>query len=375
MLALVLVFGWWVIRAPAMVRGAVVAPPEIDIDPPGMRARREAALALARAPADPWTFAQSLAPSAPQGVIDRERCGIEDGPQFEQPASQDEPPIQIRAPSPRYTSAQARLDAALRLSAEPLDRAVADLLNIGGLRTPSGSDEAVAQQAAQTSDPRVYALGYGVCHSSVPPAPSCGSISLSGWTRIDPGNGTPWLHLLAQAQSAGDVDGIREAMSLLASATRFETYPLAVAGAVLKRVPEDGADMAAGDDLVTEGLVRGLALAQAPYSPLVQLCKNNASGDEARAQQCLAIGDTLFQHSDSLMALTISGALLFQTKGDASRRDRIHAELASFAAHWSPATGFEPCQYLRDSMKMLRRRVEIGEPAAMREEARRVVTP
>jgi hypothetical protein len=30
---------------------------------------------------------------------------------------------------------------------------------------------------------------------------------------------------------------------------------------------------------------------------------------------------------------------------------------------------------MRESMKMLRRRVEIGEVVAMREEARRVVTP
>jgi len=63
--ALLALAGWWVVRAPAVERAALAPPPDIDLDPPGMRARREAALALATMPDDPWTFAESLAVPAP----------------------------------------------------------------------------------------------------------------------------------------------------------------------------------------------------------------------------------------------------------------------------------------------------------------------
>ena len=80
--AVVLAAVWWVLRAPAIEHHAVVPPPDIDIDPPAMRARREAALALALMPDDPWTFAESLAAAAPAKGVEKEDCGIEGRARF-----------------------------------------------------------------------------------------------------------------------------------------------------------------------------------------------------------------------------------------------------------------------------------------------------
>lgn len=372
--ALVLTAVWWVLRAPAIERRAVVAPPEIDIDPPAMRARREAALALALMPDDPWTFAESLAASAPVAAPQKEDCGIEGRPTFADASLPAQAPVQIGGASSRYATAQARIDAALRSSADPLDRAVADLVNVGDMRSESGRNEAVVQQAAATTDPPLYAFGYALCHSNLAPAPSCRSISLDRWIQLDPDNGMPWVTVLNEAQLRGDAAGVRTAMSRMASATRFDTYAAKVAGVVASRAPKDGADLASVNDLEFK-VVEKTSFQVPAFSPLVQVCRDKAGGDAELAQTCRAISDTMFAHTDSMIAQGISGALLFQATGDASRRDFIRTERAVAAARWSPATGFSECREMRDSLNRLVRSAQVGEVEAMRERARRFVTP
>lgn len=110
------------------------------------------------------------------------------------------------------------------------------------------------QQAAATTDARLYALGYGLCHSARAPAPSCGSISLDRLIRLDAGNGIPWVTMLGQAQARGDATGVQDAMSHLASATRFDAYLRGAAGAVASRSPRDDLDLAAVYELATTGV-------------------------------------------------------------------------------------------------------------------------
>jgi len=83
----------------------------------------------------------------------------------------------------------------------------------------------------------------------------------------------------------------------------------------------------------------------------------------------------MFAHSDNLISQSISGALLFQTTGDASRRELIRAERAVAAAHWSPATGFSECHDMRDQLKKMQRMAQVGEVEALREQTRKFVTP
>ena len=368
--------GWWV-RAPAIEHGAVVAPHEIDIDPPSMRAQREATIALATMPDDPWSFAESLAASAPAkgAERDKEDCGQADAPEFADIDSTAQGVVMTRGATPRYLGVQARMDAALRASADPFDRAVADFMNAGDLRSPSGSEEAVVQQAAGSTDPRLVSLGHAVCARMPDGGAGCAALTAERWAQVDAGNGMPWIEILGQAQARGDTAGVRDAMSHLAAATRFDTHFYAVPGAVARRMPADGRDLAAGNELVVGAMGRSAAFQFPSFKPLLDICRNEAGGDEQRALQCIAISDSLYAHSDNSLQFLMSGALLFQTTGDASRRESIKAERMIFAAHWSPATGLSRCGTLRDEVRKIARNAEIGDVEAMREDARKFVTP
>ncbi len=364
---------WWFVRAPAIAESAA-RPPGIDIDQPAQRVRREAALALPATQEDPWTLAESPAPSAPATAAEREDCGIQDGPRFNKPLGPEDPLVQIGGASARFVHAQSSIDAALRSSPDPLDRAVADLVNAGNMRSESGREEAVVQQAAATTDARVYALGYGMCHSARAPAPSCRAISLDRWIQLDPGNGIPLLEMLGQAQARGDLAGMRAAISQLALATRFDLYLQSAAGAVASRMPKDDQDLAAVNDLASRAFGQAGTPPIPPFHPLLQVCRDKAGGNEDLERVCRSISNVMYEHSDNLLSQAISGDLLLQATGDASRQELIRAERAALSAHWSPATGFSECQYLRDSIRRVVRTAQVGEVEALREEARKVMT-
>ncbi len=368
---------WWVVRAPLVDRpGASLPGNDPDIDPPALRARRDAAIALAKMPDDPWTFAESLSSSAPEADAKKEQCGLGDLPKFRTPddSNGDVDAVQTQAASPDYGAARSRIAAALLASSDPLDRAVADYLNVGDMRTPTGRIDAVVQQAANTSDARVYAFAYGLCHTGREPAASCRSLSAAAWARIDPGNGVPWLEALGQARAQGDVAGVQDAMSRLASASRFDTYAFAPVKALANRGLENETDLAAASEMTEQVLGQSLT-ASPPYQALTQTCANKAGGNEAVLRQCLAISDMMFDHSDAVMARAIGGATLYVATGDASRRDLFRAEQVAFSRHWSPATGFSECKTLREQAKRLLRRSQIGEVEAQREQARQFVAP
>jgi len=367
---------WWLVRAPAMPRGTPPRLPDVDIDTPSMRAHRQAAVALATMPDDPWTFAESLAASAPASApdADTKSCGFEDGPQFAKRKSDDEPLVQTRAATARFAEAQARVDSALRTSADPYDRVVADFVNVGNLRTDAGSDEAVVAQAAMSTDPRVVSLGHGICVRASGLS-GCAALTAARWAQIDAGNGIPWIELLAQAQARGDAAGVQLAIANLAGATRFDMYFFAAPGAVVRALPDDERDLAAGNEVVTQAFGRAAALPFPTFKPLLDACRNHAGGDEQRAKQCVAISDAMYAHSDTLLPYAIAGNLLMLTTGDESRRDLIRAERQVFNAHWSPATGLSRCGMVRDEVRKLRRDAEIGEVAAMREEASKFLPP
>ena len=367
--------GWWLLRAPAIEHRAVVTPPEIDIDPPAMRARREAALALAVMPDDPWTFAESLAASAPAAPAPKENCGIDGRPKFAPATDPAQAPVQMAGASSRYAAAQARVDAALRASADPLDRAVADLLNVGAMRSEIGRDEAVAQQAVATTDARLYALAWRLCGAGLPAAPSCQSISLDRWAELDADNGIPWIAMLARARAQGDAAQVRASLARVASATRFDTYWDSAPAAVAALARPDDPDLAAIDDLARQaGAVRQPFPAIAS-GPLMAMCHDRAGGDALLAQTCRSISDAMFAHSDNLNSEFLSGLLFEQATGDASRHDVVQAERAFAASHWSPGTGFSECGALRDSLSAIVHAAKVGQVEAMRERARRFVPP
>ena len=369
---------WWFVRAPAIEHHVVVPPPDIDIDPPALRARREAALALALTPDDPWTFAESLAASAPapDRDADRARCGIDERPLFTDPEAGDgtntmEP---ATAPGSHSLAVRARMDAALRASADPLDRAVADWLDVGQMRSPSGRVDALVQQAVVSGNAKVYALAFRTCLVDNAAPASCGGLSARRWADLDPGNGVPWLHAFDAARLANDAAGQQEALQHLATAVRYDDYRFAAAAAVASHEPADERDLAAVSDLAVEAIGRGFGDIT-PVNPLFAVCANQAGGDAGRAQQCQAIADAMFDHTDSKYLHGMAAGLQFRMTGDDGRRDILLAEQAMAAKSWSPATGFSECQQLRDTLKGILRNGQVGEIEAARERMRIFVTP
>ncbi len=350
--------------------------PDIDIELPALRAQRDAAIALAEAPDDPWTLAESLAPAAPDKLADKSRCGKDELPRYAEPEVRDGVTVvdEIAAASPRYHLARARIDAQLRTSPDPFDRAVADWLDVGQMRSPAGRVEALVQQAATTSNARLYALAYRTCLVDGAATPACTALTAGRWAELDPGNGVPWTFAFEEARKANDRVGQQEALARMAAASRFDEYRFAPAAAVAARSPDNDRDLASVGDLAIEAVQQSLR-APTPVNSLLAVCRANAGGDAARAQQCEAIGDVMFERTDSVLLRGMSGVLQFATTGDESRRDVTRAEAALSAKAWSPATGFSECQEMRDTLKGIRRDAEIGEVEAARERARVFVTP
>ena len=221
------------------------------------------------------------ASSAPV-ASDDEHCGQEDGPAFAPAEMRDEMIVadQTKAAGPTWTATQTRIDGALRGGADAFDRAVADLLNVGDMRTPDGQLEALVQDASAGHDARVYALAFRACYTAAHSAPrlrraapptSCASLTVRQWASLDPDNGVPWLAALAQADEAGDAAALRDALAHLAAATRFDDGAYQASAEVLSHAPAAGANEFAIGDLSNKAWG---SLAQFGIGPLAELCRN-----------------------------------------------------------------------------------------------------
>jgi hypothetical protein len=232
-----------------------------------------------------------------------------------------------------------------------------------------------------TADARIYALAFRACRSSstmadasAPQAGSCAALSVRRWIELDPDNAAPWLFAFSQAVTAGDATGQQEALTHMASASRFDDRLYLPAGAVAAHASGEEDMLAADHDLSRQAFQKTVGLFD-PVGPLMQACRDKAGGDANRTQECEAIGDLMADHGDSLLLQVFGGALHFQATGDASRRDRYRAERTELSKHWSPATGMSECQVLRDDLKSIARSAQIGELAAARERVREESAP
>ncbi len=379
--------GGWFILDPARPT-PIRAEPPIDIETPAGRARLDATLALARMPDDPWTLAESIptTPAVSDLVGAKGKCGEDQAPVVEATADPDgvvrNAPVETRAAGVGYTGATRRIDAALRASADPFDRSVADALNIGDVLTPSGRADALVQDAVASSDPRIYALAFEVCNglgaqqvsgaAQIAGFGSCTQLNVQEWARRDPGNALPWIDALQRADTAGDQAAQREAMQQMASSSRFEAYFGAAPAAVARLPVESDADLYAQANLAMQATV---LYRNPPYQSLTARCRDKAGGDMDRAAACEAVGDVLFNHSDTMLARAIGGSIHRLATGDPSRLDQAHREQRAFAEHWQPATGFSPCEDERHMLKLFVRIGAIGELAMMKEDMRTPMPP
>jgi hypothetical protein len=343
-------------------------------------------MALARMPEDPWTFAEAIPAAAPASAA-KPQCGADELPEMtsipDADGVQRRPPEETRPGGAGYMGAMRRIDAALRASPDPFDRAVADALNIGDVLTPTARVDSLVQDATTAADPRIYGLAYRACKlageegqrgSAGEARGSCSRLDAREWARRDTGNALPWLYVLEQATANGDKAGQREALQQMAAASRFDDQSHAAAGAVAEmKVASDG-DLAAQASLASQAL--GMSSGQGfPALPLNNACRAKAGGDADRAKLCESIGDVMFDHSDSMLVRALGGAIHAQVTGDESRRARAQKESRAMGEHWTPATGFSPCGLDREVLRRFQRMGKLGEIAAMKEELHGAMPP
>lgn len=373
--ALLAAAGWWVLCAPL-----VEEPREIGLDSQATRAAREPAASALDGRVE---VAKSMAPSAPRRASNGDRCGDDQRPEYTLMPMPEGPllmPVVTKPAALGYAAAQARIDAALRSSPDPFDRAVADLLNVGDMRTPAGALDALVQDAGTSTDPRAYSLALNACADSdarsgtpvggPPPPPSCASLNARRWAQLDPGNGVPWLAIFQQARAMRDAAAQEDALAHLTAADRFDGHLYAAAGAVLRRASGDPTDGAATDDLAT----RTIAL-NPVRSTLAGMCRRESIVDAAQLAQCESIANTMFEHSDE-QGLRAQGAYLtFVSSGDSGRLDLARAERERIESRAKVEAATSPCNAQSVEMKRLLRSAQVGEVEAMREAASASATP
>jgi hypothetical protein len=394
--------GGWLVVGPAMATHTPrAADPPVDVETPAGRARLDALIALARMPDEavkPGAAASSAA--AASGVADDgSRCGEDQRAVYAEPKPDPDDgaihlempeadpdgvvrrmPGEIKPAGVGFTGAMARIDAALRTSADPFDRSMADYLDLNRITPPAARVDALVQDALAVSDARVYRLAYANCHNwvFVPPtgsaspetSPGCARLSATRWAQLDPGNAEPLLWALADADKRGDVAAQHEAMVQMASSSRMDVH-FAAGAAAVGRLQMPDADLAAQ----STATVQALTLWSAPASALTSRCRNHAGGDAALEATCSRIAALFYDHSDSVLWRNLGGALHRLLTDDASWLDRSHQEQRQASALVVPASDSAPCGTQRAQLRYFVRVDKIGEVALFREALRAASAP
>lgn len=379
--------GGWVLVAPAMpVKGAVVVAAPMDVEllrtPSGARAAPSPAASsiagVAARVASPVASAAGDDDDNPE--LHDPRCGEDQVPVYRvsppdpdggirPEAPKPDPdgvlrhlPGEVKPAGPGFTGALARLDATLRSSVDPFDRAMADWLDLPLITPPAMRQDALVHDALAASDPRVYALAYATCYPDLAlrlpeqgdapaTAPACARLSAETWASLDPGNATPWLYALERADAAGDAVAQRAAFAHIAESTRLDIPFHAGAAAVARQHMRD-VDLAAQ----TMAAMRSIALMQPPFQAVTSRCRNQGGGDPALAATCDRIAAAFYEHSNTFMGRAIGGSLHRLATGDATWLDRAHKELRELAGFAMPEGDGTPCSLHR---ALLARFVEI----------------
>lgn len=402
LLACALSLGGWLVVGPALATRRATSTSFVDLETPAGRARRDAAIALARMSDGslPPSAASAVAAPAGKGAEDdKARCGEDQMAAYKEPQPDlADGMIHVEMPTPDpdgivrhlpgeiklagvgYTGAMRRIDAALRASTDPFDRAVADWLDLDQITPPTARVDALVTDALAANDPRVYGLAYTNCHpwlvlaanGSPSPTPSlgCARLSATRWAQLDPGNATPWLWALQDADERGDEAAQREALQGAATSSRMDVHYQAAAAAVARLRLADA-------DLAAQSTATMQAMAILPPSAMrvTTRCRDRAGGDAELASTCSRIAELLYDHSDSLLWHAIGGSVHKLVTGDASWLDRAHRQQRAMGPAQSGAVDDTPCGAQRSFLKHIVRMDAIGEVKLAQEAQRAASAP
>jgi len=358
---------WWAWQRAEAARAAVDAA-DAAIEAMALD-RRAGAVVLARMTDDDWLLgAQPAAAASAAGAASvvagaPERCGVEDQAVYAEPAAADgqmQAGALVRPAGQGWVAATHRIDSALRSSADPFVQAVAVALNVGEVQTPAGRIDALVQAATTSTDPRVYALAYRTCFDAALVPGSCRLLGAQQWAALDAGNAEPWLHLFAQAVTAGDGAAQQDALVHMASSVRFETRMFAPAFAVAGLQRLAPGDQAAALSLTMQAWALQLA-ADSTTSALMTACRDQGGGDVERAQLCDRIGALMFDHSDAVLPEVLGARLHQMASGDSSWLQLARADEKRLRDQAMPPADATPCGGIRFHIERFALLGRIGE--------------
>jgi len=263
----------------------------------------------------------------------------------------------------------------LHASADGYERAIGIVLDgsIGADSADALWREQLAEQAASSDDPRVYALAYRLC-SSARSAGSCALLSAAQWARLDQGNGLPWLFMLGDAAARGDREAMDEALYRVGSSPQVADRVVSIAGPVLEHAGTSDRQLMAANLLATEAASISAALPGPDWQALLKgACDHPALADSNRRQLCDAAAEAMAERSDSLLIATLGSAVGRKLGWPSDRvlAPRIllmaQAELSAPEPGTPGLLAATGCERIRENMASLERVARVGEVQSVRE--------
>lgn len=233
----------------------------------------------------------------------------------------------------------------------------------------------LAAMALRTRDPQVYALAWNACTTTLGPraamGAACTALQVGQWSRLDPGNGLPWLVALEQAADAGDDAGVDEALYRLGQARRIEQgFGRAAATLLSLTLP----DVAPGLQALAALDAIGIEQVALPNWPaLHSTCGGAALADPNRRAQCETVAQRLVHDADT-QGLLGAGLALGRSLGwpterlaalESERKDAADAQTAQL-----PSGRATSCDGVAALRSHLQRVATLGEVGAAREALR-----
>jgi hypothetical protein len=224
-------------------------------------------------------------------------------------------------PVSAYQKFEISLNAALRSSTRPRDWALAAASSpdpsrtIGATAIHFDGNLFRAAQAAP-SDTLVQWLVANYGDTSTPENASRRAAAIDALTRLEPDNSAAWMQALAAAAQRGDDAAVDDALVRMAEARRFNDHFVDVVHAWIdvydRHVPPASLSTDAYDAGFVAAFAKAAATALPAYQYVVRACKPSATqrGELERAAPCEALGRTMLQHGDTLIARSIGFAVL-----------------------------------------------------------------
>lgn len=231
--------------------------------------------------------------------------------------------------------------------------------------------DALAQLAATTADPVVYAYAVQACRKQGGArAGPCQQITLERWARLDERDATPWLHLADAARARNDAAGAAEALQRAAQAEQLRWHGLTLVQALLASPPRELS--AAQAALLTHDIVGIQSAWISPsYQGPIRHC-TDATPTAGVRDTCRQLADLMVRKPGSLLDLTMGITIGERAGWPADRvkqaRDSLNALRSSGGAALVPAQALS-CPAVE---RLRRHHVDVGrvgEVAALRQAA------